>query len=236
MVYPVTQLVAQSFYLSQVVTRQLQTVEGEQFTDGIFLLNSLLGFQSSNLYLIPYFTRSSFLTVIGEGKYFIPNLVSLETLTFNIGPVQFPMKRISREDYFGTGKIDNVNALPFSYHTERALGGMDIYLYFKPGQVLLMKYTGKFSLSQVTAITDLSIYYDLFYIEYLRYALAEYICSEWAVEMPVQAAKKLAQIVKQLKAVSPPDLKMNKASTLQQGTVGITWAQLNLSPGWTPVG
>lgn len=236
MTYPVTELINRAYYLSQVVSRELQTVSSPQFTDGLYLLNALLDVKSSDLYLIPYFTRGNFSTIVGEGLYFIPNLIMLETLTFNIGSVQFPMQRISREDYFGSGKIDNVNALPFSYHTERTLGGMNIYLYFKPGQILLMKYTGKLSLTDVTATTDLSQYYDLYYIEYLRYALAEYICSEWAVNMPAQAARKHQEIRNKLMAISPPDLKINKASTLQQGAYGVSWAQLNLSPGWSPVG
>jgi hypothetical protein len=239
MPYSVTQLVNHSYYLSQVVSRQIQTVSGEQFTDGLYLLNALLDVKGSDVRLIPYFTLGEFLTFINtegewEWKYFIPNMVSLETLTFNLGNVIFPMQRISRMDFFGSGRIEHVNSLPFSYHTERVLDGMEIYLYFSPGQVLPMKYTGKFMLKDVNATTDLTQFYDLFYIEYLRYALAEYICSEWGVNMPEQAMMKYKEIRKKLMDVSPPDLKMNKASTLICGQQGITWAQVGLSPAWLP--
>jgi|ERR1700685_38575 len=240
MSYTVTQLINRAYYLSQVVSRQLQTVSGDQFTDGLYLLNALLDVKGSDLRLIPYFTFGEFFTYINETtgewewKYFIPNMISLETLTFNLGNVVFPMQRISRIDFFGSGRIEHVNSLPFSYHTERVLGGMEIYMYFSPGQVLPIKYTGKFGLMDVTATTDLSLTYDLYYIEYLRYALAEYICSEWAINMPEQAAMKFKEIRKKLMDISPADLKINKSSTLQTNQPSITWAFVGLGNGWLP--
>jgi hypothetical protein len=234
MTYSVTNLITKSYYLSQVVSRELQTVSGSQFSDGLDLLNALLEVKGSDVRLIPYFTFGNFNTIAGEWKYFIPNMLSLETLTFNLQNVVFPMKQVSRKDFFGTGRIEHVNSLPFSYHTERVLNGMEIYMYFTPGQILNIKYTGKFGLSDVTATTDLSTVYDLFYIEYLRYALAEYICSEWAVNFPEQAAMKYKEIRKKLMDVSPPDLTMQKASSISRNQPGVTWAQVNLSPGWLP--
>ena len=238
MSYSVTQLINRAYYLSQVVSRELQTVSGAQFEDGLYLLNALLDVKGSDVRLIPYFTRGEFLSTVdpsvGEQKFFIPNMLSLETLTFNLGTVQFPMTRVSRRDFFGGGRIEGVESLPFSYHTERVLGGMDIYVYFNTGQVLPMKYTGKFGLTEVNANTDLQTVYDLYYIEYLRYALAEYICSEWGVNFPEQAAMKYKEIRKKLMDISPPDLSINKISSLQGNTYGITYAQVNFSPGWGP--
>lgn len=236
MAYSVTKLITHSYYLSQVVSRNLQTVTGDQFSDGLDLLNALLEVKGSDVRLIPYFTRGEFLSdvpLVGEQVFFIPNMVSIETLTFNLSNVQFPMTPVPRKTFFGGGRIEFINSLPFSYHAERVLGGMNIYPYFNTGQVLQMKYTGKFGLTDVTATTDLTTVYDLFYIEYLRYALAEYICSEWAVNFPEQAAKKFAEIRKKLMDVSPPDLTMQKASTLRQGSPLVTWGQINLSPSWT---
>ena len=238
MTYSVTQLINKAFNLSQVVARDLQTVSGSQFTDGLFLLNSLLDVKGSDVRLIPYFTRGMFLSTVqpsvGEQVFFIPNMVSLETLTFNLSTVQFPMVRVSRKDFFGGGRIEGIQSLPFSYHTERVLGGMNIYVYFNCGQVLEMKYMGKFGLTDVTATTDLNTVYDLYYIEYLRYALAEYICSDWGVNFPEQAAMKLKEIRKKLMDVSPPDLSLNKISSLQGNQYGVTWAQCNFSPAWLP--
>lgn len=238
MAYPVTELINRAFYLSQVVSRELQTVSAAQFTDGLYLLNALLEVKGSDVRLIPYFTRGEFLSTvqpnIGEQVFFIPNMISLETLTFNLSNVQFPMMRVPRMDFFGGGRIEGIQSLPFSYHPERVLGGMNIYVYFNCGQILQMKYMGKFSLTDVNATTDLTSVYDLFYIEYLRYALAEYICSEWGVNFPEQAAMKLKEIRKKLMDVSPPDMRINKSSSLQSGGTAITWAMVNLSPAWVP--
>lgn len=232
MTYSVTQLITKAYYLSQVVSRELQTVSASQFSDGLDLLNALLEVKGSDIRLIPYFTFGNFNTVPGEWKYFIPNMVSLETLTFNLNNVVFPMQRVERKDFFGSGRIEHINSLPFSYHLERVLDGMEIYMYFTPGQVLNIKYSGKFGLTDVTAQTDLSTVYDLFYIEYLRYALAEYICSEWAVNFPEQAAMKYKEIRKKLMDVSPPDLRIQKSSSISKPGETLTWAQLNLSPAW----
>jgi len=236
--YSVTKLINKSYYLSQVVSRQLQTVSGEQFIDGLDLLNALLEVKGSDVRLIPYFTRGEFLSTVdptvGEQVFFIPNMVSLETITFNLSRVQFSMTPVSRRDFFGGGRIEGVESLPFSYRAERVLGGMNIYVYFNCGQILQMKYMGKFNLTDVTATTDLATVYDLFYIEYLRYALAEYICSDWGVDMPAQAAAKLKEIRKKLMDISPADLNQIKSSTLQQGAACLTFAQVNLSPGWLP--
>lgn len=237
MAYSVTKLITHAYYLSQVVSRNLQTVSGDQFSDGLDLLNALLEVKGSDVRLIPYFTRGEFFstvdTSVGEQVFFIPNMVSIETLTFNLSNVQFPMTPVSRKTFFGGGRIEFINSLPFSYHAERVLGGMNIYPYFNTGQVLEMKYMGKFGLTDVTATTDLTTVYDLFYIEYLRYALAEYICSEWAVNMPEQAAMKYKEIRKKLMDISPPDLTMQKASTLRQHGTLLTWGAINLSPAWT---
>jgi hypothetical protein len=237
MTYPVTKLINKAYYLSQVVGRELQTVSGSQFSDGLDLLNALLEVKGSDVRLIPYFTRYVFNTVATQEIYFIPNLVSIETLTFNIGPVQFPTTKVSRVEYFGSGKIDNVYALPFSWHAERVLDGMNIYLYFKPNATYEMRLTGKFGLTDVAANTDLQSVYDLFYIEYLRYALAEYICSDWGTNMPEQAANKFKEIRKKLQDISPPDLKLRKISTLRDNKSGDnTWGVINFSGGWFPVG
>lgn len=237
MAYSVTKLINKAYYLSQVVSRELQTVSGSQFTDGLDLLNALLEVKGSDIRLIPYFTRGSFFTVAGQEKYFQQNMVSIETLTFNLGQVQFPTTEIKRNVYFGGGRIENVNTLPFSWHYERVLDGMDIYLYFTPNAIYEMKYMAKFNLTDVTATTDLTTVYDLFYIEYLRYALAEYICSDWGINLPEQAALKFKEIRKKLMDLSPPDLSLRKMSSLNNSRSGQNgWAIINFSGGFMPPG
>ena len=55
MAYLAVDLISRAYYLSQVVSRELQVVSGTQITDGLYLLNSLIDFKNSDLREIPYY-------------------------------------------------------------------------------------------------------------------------------------------------------------------------------------
>ncbi len=226
------ELINKSFYLSQIVSRQLQTVQGYQQQDGLYLLNALLDVKGSDLRLIPYYKETIFNSVQGQETYYLPDLLSAESMTFNIGDVRFPMRSMTRDEYFGLGRIDGIQSLPFSYHLERTLGGSNVYVYYVPQAEYVMKIWGKVGLTEVTLETNLSAVYDTFYIEYLRFALAEYICIDYAENFPEQAAKKYAEIRKKLMDTSPPDLKLRKVNTLGKHDV-FNWGLVSI-PGWVP--
>jgi len=233
MAYTALQLITRSYYLSQVVSRSLQTVTGEQINDGLSLLNALLDVKGSDIRLIPYFQELDFPLVAGQEKYFVPDLLSVESITFNLNTVRFPMMKMSRRQYFANGRVDNIQSLPFSWHLERTLGGSDIYVYFLPQADYLAKIWGKFGLTNVTLTTDLSLVYDLYYIEYLRFALAEYICVEWGAVFPDQAAMKFKEIRKKLMDVTPFDLNVQKSSYFNAG-FSLDWQSVNLFKGYYP--
>src|SRR5258706_8748540 len=77
--------------------------------------------------------------------------------------------------------------------------------------------------------------YDTSYIEYLRYALAQYMCSEYGIIFNPESRKLLSRIEHQLLDVSPPDLSLKKVSILTQGT-GINFGDVNLGLGYRPFG
>jgi hypothetical protein len=206
MAYTGLQLITRAFYLSQVVSRQLETVTGDQVSDGLMLLNALIDFKNSDLRLIPYFNRTTFNAVTGQELYFIPNLLYIDSLTFNIGPVRYSMVEKTRKEYFASPRVDNITALPFTYRPERVLGGMNIFLYFLPESNYVMNLSGKYGLTEVTLNQDLSLVYDLYYIEYLRYALARYICGEYGATFPDASERQFQEIQKKLMDVSPADL------------------------------
>lgn len=233
MAYSALQLVTRAYYLSQVVSRDLQVPSDSQINDGLYLLNAILDFKGTDLRLIPYFTHFEFPTVVNQELYFIPNLLLIDTMTFNIGDVRYSMYETSRFEYFGTPRVDNISNLPFSYRAERILDGMNIYMYFLPGGIYTVKIEGKFGLTEVFLNTDLSQIYDLYYIEYLRYELANYICSEWGATMPGQAMRKYEEIRKKLMEVSPKDLSIRK-QTYFDGQSAIDWQYVNIGVGWLP--
>jgi hypothetical protein len=231
--YTVIQLLTRSFYLSQVVSRELETVSGDQLEDGLTWLNAILNLKSAFSRLIPYYKEYDFNAVIGQEMYFVPELVQPETLTFNIGPVRYSTMPTTRKAYFGTGRVDNITSLPFSWHFERTQGGSNIFLYFLPSEQYPIKIWGKFGFENVTLNQDLLLTYDEYYIDYLRYRLALRICSEYGIPMQPQAMDELRELEEAMTDVSPPDMTISKYSSLQ-GTTGVNWGDVNIGRGWRP--
>ncbi len=232
MAYTARQLITRSLYLSGMVSRDLQTPTGAQITEGLDLLNDLLAVKSIDQGLVPYFKEYSLISVPGQEKYFVPNLIEIESVTFNIQSVRFPIVRQTRMQYYGTGRADNINSLPATWHVERVYGGSDLYLYFKPQQAWLVRIWGKFGLlSDIDLNEDLSIIYDRFYLTYLRYALADYICSDINITFQPQAAEKLKELEQAAKDISPYDMTSQKVSTFQKGAA-ISWGYVNFGRGW----
>lgn len=233
MSYTARQLITRSWFLSGIVARRLQSVTGDQATDGLFLLNALLDWKSVQIDLIPYWTYYEFMADIGQEQYFIPNLLAVESLTFNIGPIRYPVDFSTRSAYFGSGRVDNIDSLPGNWYFNRSLGGGSIYLYFKPQGFYPIKIMGKFGLRDVGLDTDLLTIYDPSYLEYLRHALAQYMCSEYGILMNPETKAILMSIQRTLMDVSPPDMSIKKTSILTVGT-GLNYGDINLGKGWRP--
>jgi hypothetical protein len=232
MAYTVRELIARSYYLSGIVSRDLNTASASQTSDGLFLLNALLAIKTANNRLIPYYTFYTVNATPGVEQYFVPNLISIESITFNLQTVRFSMLKQSRKQYFGAPRVDNINSLPFNWHMERVKGGANFFVYYLPASNYPIKIWGKFSLSQVTLDQDLSLTLDDFYIEYLRIALAEYICADQNVTFQSQAQRKLDEYENIIIDISPQDYSVTKLSTLTADS-GLNWAQINF-PGWVP--
>jgi hypothetical protein len=233
MAYTTTQLITRAYYLSGVVSKDLQSVSGSQLTEGLFLLNALLDTKTANQRLIPYFNKYEFDAVEEQEKYEIPNLVEAECLTFHIGDVRYSMKPQSRVDYMGSARVNNVQSLPYYWHIERTKDGADLYMYFVPNADYPCELWGKFSLQNVALGQDLSETYPMFYLEYLRYALAEYICQEYNITFPPQNAMKLNEFEQIIIDISPTDYTMQKLSSLQLEN-GFNWGDVNIGRGWRP--
>lgn len=233
MAYTARTLITRALYLSNVVARQFETPSGDNITDGLDLLNALLDVKGSDTHLIPYYQRYEFPLIANQEKYNIPGLYQIETVTFNIGDVRYPMTNLSRTKYFGAGRVDNISSIPFSWHAERTTGGLDLYVYYVPNEAYICKITGKFGLTDVTLDTDLTIAYDTFYIEYLRYALAEYLSQFYDIVFGEDKKRMLMTIEKKLSMVSPPDLSMKKTNFITSGS-SLNWGQINIGQGWTP--
>lgn len=233
MSYTARELIARSWYLSGIVARRLQSVSGDQATDGLFLLNALLSWKAIQIDLIPYWTYYEFDAEPGVESYYIPNLYAVELMTFNNDQVRYPTDPVTRGAYFGSARVDDISSLPGQWYFNRSLGGGTLYMYFKPQAAYPIKLMGKFGLTDVDQDTNLLLTYDPSYIEYLRYALAQYMCSEYGITMNPESHRILMAIQRQLMDVSPPDLSMGKASILA-ASGGLNYRDIDLGKGWRP--
>lgn len=250
MSYTAQQLISRAWYLSGIVARNLQVDTGDQSSDGLYLLNALLDFQQIETDLIPYWQYIEMPLVAGQEFYFLPFVAALESATFNIDVVRYPMDYVSRRNYYGSSRVDNISSLPFSWNYNRALGGGNLAMYFKPDTNYTLKAMAKIFLADVSLNTDLTNIsestpytfvnssnqgYDTGYIEYLRYSLAEYMCSEYGIIFNPQSAKILTRMRRALMYVSPPDLSMIKTTILTaDGQNGYNYGDVNLGHGWRP--
>jgi hypothetical protein len=260
MAYTAQDLITRSWFLSGIVARNLQVPTGDQIYDGLQMLNDLLNFKQIETDLIPYWQYITFNAVPTQEYYFLPFVAAIETSTFNIGVVRYPMVPTSRSNYFGSSRVDNIYTLPFSYNVERGVGGGTFGAYFIPDQPYVMKMKAKIFLVDVTLTTDLqdvtqsftnpynipnyTTYtfinngiqgYDTSYIEYLRYKLAQYMCSEYGILFNPESEKILTSYQRKLMYMGPPDLSGKKLSILYANSnPGYSWGDVNLGKGWRP--
>lgn len=237
MAYLARTLINRAWYLSGIVARNLQTVTGDQETDGLMLLNALLDFKQIETDLIPYYTyKEDFFTIPGQEKYFIPNCALIQSVTFDLQQVRYSMDYVTQRNYFGSARVENLQSLPFSWTYVRELNGGNLYMYFLPQNIYRLKIFGKFFLTDVTLETDLTTVYDTSFIEYLRYALAEYMCSEYGILFNPESNNKLKSMKRKLMYLTPPDLSGEKYSVLTgDGYNGWNWGDVNLGLGWRPL-
>lgn len=263
MPYTAQDLITRSWFLSGIIGRNLQVPTGDQIYDGLQMLNDLLNFKQIETDLIPYWTYIEFPLVAGREFYFLPYVAAIESATFNIDVVRYPMDYTTRRIYYGSSRVDNISTLPFNWNYNRALGGGNLALYFKPDSTYMLKAMVKLFLVDVTLTTDLTdvsgtflsptdplappFYtpytfvnnsvqgYDTSYIEYLRYALARMMCSEYGILFNPESERILMAYQRKLMYVGPPDLTVTKCSILNADNyTGLNWGDINIGRGWRP--
>lgn len=235
MAYLTSKLITNAYHVSNIVSREFETPTGQQMSDGLDVLNDLLGDKTINSSLIPYSNNLNFNAVIGQQEYFIDDLIYAETVTFFIDDVRYQTRNQQRAEYFGSFRAMNIESLPFNWHVERTLGGARLFFYFLPSQAFPIEIWGQFRLSQVTEFQDLSLTLDRFYINYLKFELACRLCKEFGYTVPANVNEQLTTYIKWISSQSNTmDLRQQKLSTLNNGTA-INYAIVNLSGGWVPM-
>ena len=158
MPYSVLNLITNAYYIASIVGRDFQTLSGSQLSTGLEVLNDILADKVIETDMVPYWTTGfQWPATVGQEKYFIPNLIHVETLTFFIDSVRYNTSEVPRDRYFASARANNINSLPFTWHQERTLGGVNIFLYFFPQQNYTMEISGLFRLYDVTLNQQLDL-------------------------------------------------------------------------------
>ena len=236
MSYTTLKLITNAYYSSGIVARSLQTLTGEQSTDGLFFLNEILAKKRIEDGTLPYYTQYDFTMEAGEQTTFIENLTECELVTFEKNNFRYAMYNQSRRRYWGCPKPLGIETLPSYFTMDRTLGGSNISVTFSPDQDYPATLWGLFALDSVTLLQDLSETFDDYYISYLRYDLAVTLCLEFGQPVPAPLYSKFLEYDKAIRKRSGPvDLKNTSISTLgPKLTVG--WGQINIGQGNVPVG
>lgn len=234
MAYLTSELVANAYYIANIVSREFETVTGQQASDGLNILNDLLADKTANNSMIPYTDRYTFTATAAQSTYFVPNLIYADVFTFFINDIRYETRNQQRQDFFGSFRATAIQSLPFNWHAERKLGGTNIYLYFVPNTAYPMEIWGQFSLSSVTQFQDLSLTLDRYYINFLKYELAVRLCKEYGYNVPPAVNEQLEEYYRWIgSSTNTVDLKMQKLSSLTTGSA-INYAIVNLSGGYIP--
>jgi len=248
MSYSVNKLITNAFYLSKVRSKDFQTVGGDDIAVGLDLFNKVLSQTSANTRMIPYYSEVTVAAVIGQEKYFIPNLVEPFSLTFNMTTVRYATNQLSRREFHSTTRIDGVVALPFNVSFERCHGsyvvggvtkyvsGCDMYVQYLPADIYPFKIWGKFGLDQVTTAdlpNDLTTIYDIWYIDYLEHCLTKRICNYYGVPINPEVQAIIEQISANVNDMNPIDLTSRRLNVYGDKN-GLGWASVNLGRGFEP--
>lgn len=225
-------VITDSFYLSQILARGYETLDPEMLSDGLNRLNGFIALKSVEKRMISYYSVYNGFFVPGQEEYYIENLVEVDSITFQLNTIRFNMREYSRYDYFATARANFIQTLPYSWHSERALNGTNFWVYFLPNQPYPFQIIGKFQLTEVFFNQDLALIFDKFYIEYLKYGLAEYLCGYYTVDVPTHVIETLKKMNKSVRDTSPIDFTLTKQSFFSAETY-INYAAVSLSPGWT---
>jgi hypothetical protein len=235
MAYLTSNLIADSYYLSGIVSRDFETPTGSQVTDGLRLLNEVLADRTVDEGTIPYTDKYTTPAIPGQSEYFIQNIIDIDVFTFYIQSIRYQTRNQQRQDFFGSFRATGIQSLPWNWHFERQFGGGKLYLYFIPDVAYPLEIWGSFRLTSVTLFQDLSTTLDQFYTNFLQYLLAERMCQFFSYNVPQNVQMQLARYFKWISnTTNIMDLRQQKLSSLSGGAA-INYAIVNLSGGWLPV-
>jgi hypothetical protein len=232
------EVITDAFGLSQIYGEDFENLTDTQIRKGLQALSYVVSEKTYDDSNNPYYEKISFSMDYAQPSKFIDNLIGVSTLTFNLDSVRYAVSELTREEFDGSFRANQVYTLPLTYFMERAKGGGNIYVYPFPNQTYEFDLWGKFSLTSVTSLyQDLSLSFDDTYIDYLTFLTARRLCLTYSFEIPNTVTEEINRKEAIMSdSVGTLDTKAAIVPTACRPAV-INYAQVNFSPnGFVPSG
>ena len=236
MIYLASELIADSYYLSGIVSREFEEPTGSQMSDGLRLLNDVLQDRTIDSGTIPYTQKYTLTATPDVSEYFIQDLIDIDVFVFYINSLRYQTQNQQRKEFRGSFRPTEIQSLPWNWNFERQLSGGKLSLYFIPDIAYPLEIWGTFRLISVTQYQDLALTLDQFYTNFLKFLLVQRLCQFNSYKVPLDITTQLDRYYRWItNNTNVMDLRMQKLSSLSGGAA-INYAIVNLSGGWLPSG
>ncbi len=179
------EVITDAFGLSQIYGEDFENLTSSQLKKGLSALQYVIAEKTVDDSQNPYYRKTTFTMNYGDKSYFVEGLTEVSTLTFFIDSVRYACYEMSREQFDGSYRANNVYTLPLTFFMERSEGGGTVYVYPFPNQTYEFELWGKFAMTEVTSYyQDMSLSYDNFYIDYLTFMMSRRLCLSYGFEVP----------------------------------------------------
>jgi hypothetical protein len=228
------ELITKAYSLAGVVSEGFETMNSTQLDNGIYWLNAVTSEKRINSGAIPFRKADNeFKLANGVEKYTIPDLISVDTLTFTdeTANLRYGITPVGYQEYFGGGRANNVTGLPGIYFAERQNFGVDIYFYPFPNQVYTLNIRGKFGLTPRTLATlTLEFAYDDFFTGLITYELAKKLAFANDEVWTPEKDSELNRIRSMVLGISGVDMSKNRGT----GFASVNANAQRMTRGWMP--
>lgn len=224
-------VIVQALSIAGIVGEQFETPTNTQSAQGLRSLNELLGEFYADGVFLPYPSEVSVDLLDGQETYFVDNLYQVESISYTREGVRYPLRSLTRKQYFNPQRVNDIRSLPTTYFAERQLGGIKLFIYYLPNGNYPLLITGRFQLTDVDFSTDLRLTFDSFYITFLQYLLAQKLAELYSLDLRAVTKRKIAELERRVGDLSPSDVGMRPNGLLVGGDTPSSWMQVNFAPG-----
>lgn len=248
MAYPIRQLIIEAYYLSGLVSRETETVSGEELEEGRHYLNIILSNNTINGERIIYSQSTKGTLNISSNTIYVPKLFCVQTITLYNGNIRYPLTRLDRDQFYGTSSIHALESIPVYYHEELSIlpldltenqptEGMRINVYPCANTNYEYVIHGKFGFDEIkpeNLSDDALKLWAYYYINYLTLSLAKRLNATTDIAFPVATQELLKSVEQELCSKNTKDYSMKIMNPFGFNESSSCFPLVNLGTGYIP--